>query len=419
MFSTAVSASALLCLLPVLHAADWPQWRGPDRTGHVSHGVAVPKTLPADLKILWRIKLGDGLASPVVAGGKVFYLDNHSGKETVHAADTATGQEVWSAPLDDAFKDTQTASGPRCTPLTDGGRVYAQSCRGELRCLDAKDGRLIWRTSYVTNFGGVFIGEKGAAAGATRHGYNGSPLIDGAHLIAVTGGTNGASVVCFDKASGEVIWKSQSDPAGYAPPILTTIAQRRQVVIFTVDGLIGLDPRDGQLLWRVPFKTTFGRHVTTPAVVDDLVMISSHEFGLIGMRVATDGKNFKATPAWTNKEAAINFASPVAVSGHLYGVGPAKNLVCVDVKTGELAWSKDGYFNSPAGKAHASFIVMGENILVLTDGGQLVLIAADPKQCREASRAQVCGNTWCNPAYADGKLYLRDAKDLLCVGLLR
>ena len=148
-------------------------------------------------------------------------------------------------------------------------------------------------------------------------------------------------------------------------------------------------------------------------------MISSHEFGLVGTRIVRSGDHFAATPAWTNKVAAINFASPVAVGAHLYGVGPSKNLVCVDAKTGELAWSKEGYFTSAAGKAHASFIVMGENILVLTDGGQLVLIAADPKACRELSRAQVCGNTWCNPAYADGKLYLRDAKELLCVELLK
>ena len=418
MISSLPRAFALLVLLSTAQGADWPQWRGPQRTGHAPAGVPVPKTLPAELKILWRTKLGDGLASPVVAGGKIFYLDNQQGKETLHAAQAADGSVLWSEAIDDSFKDSQSPAGPRCTPLANDGRVYAQSCRGELQCRDAVSGKLVWRTSFVTNLGAVFTGEKGQSAGAVRHGYDGSPLIDDGHLIATVGGTTGASVVCFDKATGKMIWKSQNDTASYAPPIIETIAGRRQIVAFTVEGLIGLDPRDGALLWRVPFKTTFGRHVTTPVVVEDLVCIASHEFGLVATRITPDGGQFKAATVWTNKEAAINFSSPVAVGVHLYGVGPAKNLICVEAKTGRIAWSKDGYFTSAAGKAHAGFLVLGDSILASTVGGQLVLFAADPGEFRERGRAQVCGNNWSNPAYADGQLFLRDAKELLGVALL-
>ena len=118
----------------------------------------------------------------------------------------------------------------------------------------------------------------------------------------------------------------------------------------------------------------------------------------------------------------MNFSSPVAVGNYLYGLGPAKNLVCVDISSGKATWSKDGYFTTSADKAHAAFIVMGKNILTLTDGGQLALFAADPKEFRETGRAQVCGLNWCNPAYADGRLYLRDgikgAGELMCVELM-
>jgi outer membrane protein assembly factor BamB len=365
------------------------------------------------------VKVGEGQASPVVSGGKLFYLDNQAGRETVHAIDSATGKPLWSAPLDEAFKDSQSTPGPRCTPLVNDGRVYAQSCRGELQCLDVKDGKLVWHLSYVANLGAVFIGEKGQASGATRHGYNGSPLIDGDRLFTCAGGTNGAGVVCLDKVNGKVIWKSQNDAASYAPPILATLAGRKQIVAFTVDGLIGLDAPDGQLLWRVPFKTTFGRHVTTPVTAGDVVAISSHEFGLVGVRVAKAGSGQTAAAVWTNKPAAINFASPVVVGRHLYGVGPAKDLVCVDMESGKSAWAKEGYFTSAAGKAHGAFLVMDRTLLVLTDGGQLLLVAADPAECRELGRAQVCGFTWCNPAYADGSLFLRDAKELLCFPLVR
>ena len=361
--------------------------------------------------MLWRIKINDGLASPVVAGGRVFYLDNQAGYESLHAVDAANGRELWRTNIDKATQDTQSASGPRCTPMVDDGRVYAQSCRGELRCVNAADGSLVWRVNYVADFGAVFIGEKGSAQGAVRHGYNGSPLADGDVLYASVGSTNNASTVAFEKRTGRVLWKAQSDESGYAAPIIAQIDGTRQLISFTVAGVIGLALPDGKLLWRVPMKTSSARHVTTPVVVGDMVMVASHEIGLMGVKISHTGDEWQAAKAWLAKESAINFSSPVAVGQYLYGVGPAKNLICVDVKTGRQVWSKAGYFNSSGGTAHAGFIVMGRNILALTDGGQLVLFAADPKEFKEISAVQVCGKNWCNPAYSDGKLFLRDARD--------
>ena len=407
----------LFCAWPA-HSADWPQWRGPFRSGRVAPGVLTPEHFLAELKIVWRTRVGDGLASPVVAGGKVFYLDNQQGRETLHAADAADGHESWSAPLDEAFKDIQSASGPRCTPLVDDGRIYAQSCKGELQCRSATDGKLNWRANYSTDFHAVFIGEKGNAQGAARHGYNGSPAIDGNQLVALAGGTNGAGVVCFEKTTGQVLWTSQSDPAAYAAPMIATIAGLWQAVCFTAEGVIGLEMKTGKLLWRVPVKTTFSRHVTTPVIIDDLVLVASHEAGLLGIRISRDASSLKARQVWASKESAMNFSSPVAVGNFVYGLGPARDLICLDAITGKQTWAKEGYFSSSPNKAHASFLVMGENILVLTDGGELVLMAADPKEFREISRAQVCGFTWCNPAYAGGKLFLRDARELLCVALV-
>ena len=232
------------------------------------------------------------------------------------------------------------------------------------------------------------------------------------------GGTNGEGVVCFQKSTGQVIWKSQNDQASYSAPIVATINGVRQLIDFTVDGLIGLDLRDGKILWRVPLKTSAGRHVTTPVVVEDMAMVASHEIGLVAVKLSRNGGDWQAAKAWVKKESAINFSSPVVVGNYLYGLGPSKNLICVDVKTGAQLWSKAGYIAGAASNAHAGFIVMGRNILALTDGGQLVLFAVDPKEFKEISNVQVCGRTWCNPAYADGKLFLRDGRELLCISLL-
>ena len=184
------------------------------------------------------------------------------------------------------------------------------------------------------------------------------------------------------------------------------------------DGVIALDLSDGKLLWRSPIKTTFARHVITPNVWEDMVCVSSHEVGLIGVKISRHDKDWQADQAWVSKEEAINFSSPVAVGEYLYGLGPSKNFMCVDLKTGKQMWSQTGEINTGAWQAHAAFIVMDKNILALTDGGQLVLFASDPQAFREISKAQVCGKTWCNPAYSDGKLFLRDAHELMCVALM-
>jgi outer membrane protein assembly factor BamB len=372
--------------------------------------------------VVWRLRVGEGFASPVVADGKVFYFDNQAGQETLHAIRAADGGELWRVVVDDTFKDEQGPPGPRCTPLVEGDRVYAQSGKGELQCRSVADGRCLWRANFLKDFGAAFLGEDSRVPGAAEHGYTAAPVIAGRRLIACVGGTNGAGVVCFESQSGALVWTSQDDLAAYAAPMIATLAGVEQVVCFTVEGLIGLALGDGRLLWRVPIRTSYGRHCATPVIVNDWVVAASYQAGLVGVHVSKNGADLRAERVWVNKAAAMNFSSPVAVGHHLYGLGPAKNLVCVEAETGKLAWSKDGYFTTSAEVAHASFLAMGDNLLVCTDGGQLVLIAADPAECRERGRAQVCGLNWCNPAYAGGRLYLRDGVkstgNLYCVRLV-
>ena len=392
-----------------MFAADWPRWRGPANNGHVPAGAAVPANLPAEPTVVWQVPAGEGLSSPVVAHGRVLAYDNVDGPEALRALDVATGREIWRAAIDTPFSDTQGPTGPRNTPLIDDDRVYAVSCRGELQCRRFADGSLVWRTSYVTNFQAVFMGERGSASGATRHGNNASPLVDGEHLLVPVGGTNGAGIVCFNKRSGDVVWTSTSDQAGYAPVVVARIRDLDQVVAYTAAGVVGLRRDNGRELWRVPVKTTFSRHVTTPVVRGSRVVVSSHQAGLIGIEVRRDGDAWSTEVAWKSMDAAINYSSPVAVGDYLYCVGPGKDLICVDVRNGDLKWSQPGMFQtSSAEKTHGGFIAMGSNILALTDTGELLLFAADPTGFKSLGRAQVVGVNWCNPAYADGVLYLRD-----------
>jgi outer membrane protein assembly factor BamB len=410
------------CLTGPGRAEDWPQWRGPYRTGHAVNGTRVLNAIPLDPEVVWRMGLGESLASPVVAAGKVFYFDNQSGNETLHALNAGDAHELWRASVDSTFTDEQGPSGPRCTPVVDGDRIYAQSGKGELQCLSVADGSCFWRINFRTNFGAAFLGEDSPIPGAAEHGYTAAPVIEDERLVACVGGTNGAGVVCFEKRTGKLLWKSQNDRAAYAAPIVATLAGVKQVICFTVEGLIGLGLEDGTLLWRVPMKTPYGRNCTTPVVAGDWVVVGSYRAGLMGVKVSAEGAGLKGERVWLNKNLPMNFSSPVCVGRHLYGLGPAKQLVCVALETGQVAWSKPGYMTTSAEVAHASFLVIGENILVCTDDGLVVLIAGDSTVCRELGRARVCGMNWCNPAYADGRLYVQDGikgkANLYCLKLL-
>jgi len=411
----------LICLTLFLFnsfamAADWPRWRGPENTGWVTAGASVPATLPAEPKLLWEVKLGEGVGSPAVAQGRVFCLDNRKDQETLCAYDLVGGKELWNVLIDEVITDG-TGTGPRGTPVVDGTRVFVQSCRGEFQCLSTADGKLIWRANFVKDFAAVFTGEKGDAQGASRHGYTGPPLVDGQRIIVGVGGRHGASVVCFDKTNGKVLWKSQDDIPGYSGPIVAKLAGVKQVVTFTSDGVIGLDAQSGKLLWRTAVKTSYSRHVATPVAGNDMVVVSSHEAGLLGFRISPAGTGMKAEQVWVRKDLAINFSSPVLVGQYLYGLGPKKKLFCLDVNTGKETWTKTSVLASPA--AFVSLLVMRDNLFVLGDSGQAYLVATDPQEYRVISSTKVCGKNWCNPAYVDGKLLTRDHECLRCLEVLK
>ncbi len=410
---------ALLALSTPCRADDWPQWRGPDATGIVPKGVRVPTTLPTEPEVVWRAPIGDGWAPLVVAKGVLYYLDAQEGKEVVHAVDAATGQERWRHPLDVLFSDSGSVPGPRTAPLVDGDRVYVQSCYGEFRCLSVADGKVLWRTRFSEDFGAMRPAEVGDNPGGIRHGYSSPPAVDGDRLIVAVGSEKGASLVCFDKRDGKVLWKSQNDPPGHLGPIVTTVAGVKQVAAFTAIACIGVDIKTGALLWRLPIETRNGRHAMTPIVSGGMVVVGSIDTGLTGIRVTRKGAGLTAEKAWNLPSLGVNFYSPVALGPMVYALGPGDSLNCVDARTGAIVWKKDRFF---AGLVHSEYIApmgMAGNLLILTDGGQLLLLRPDGKDCRELGRATVCGRNWAGPAYANGCLYLRDARELKCVRLVK
>lgn len=298
-------------------SADWPHQRGPQQNGVMSPGSIDSLHLKDEPEILWKEAVADGYAAPIIVKDIVIYGDLQRGKETYTAIKLGDAKPLWKDVLDSPHRDG-FGTGPRCAPVSDGEIVLLQSCKGELHCLDLLSGDLQWSKNYTKDFGSLYIGEKGNALGASRHGYTASPFIDGDHVIALAGG-KGAGIVCLNKNNGKVIWKSQDDQAAFSPPIVTTLAGIKQVVCFTVKGLVGVDRTDGKLLWRVPLSTSYGRHVVAPTIYNDMVIVGSHEVGLIAVKVAAKGKELIAEESWKlGKEMAPNFASPICMGDNLY-----------------------------------------------------------------------------------------------------
>ena len=408
----------LFCALSVaarLQAGDWPQWHGPTRDCQLPVAEKLPGTLPNDLKPVWKIPIGGGFSSPVVAGDKAVYLDENGSQEVVHLVDARTGKEQWNRPIADRFED-EWGAGPRSTPFIDGDRVYAQSCNGQFRCLNLADGRIVWGTSFDKDFGVKFAGSKSNSGTATRRGNNGSGVVEGDTVIVPVGGTDGATLVCFEKRTGKMIWKGGMEEAAYSSPVVATLAGVRQIVYLSADSLAGYDPKDGKILWRLPLKTDANRHACSPVVLGDTITVNSHTFGTICIAIARDGPALKASQRWVNPELKTNLATAVAAGDCLYNQGANRDYVCFDAKTGAIKWSQPGFGQSK--KDYSSTIGAGKQLLVLTEDGTLLLLKADPGQYSELGRVQVCGNTWSFPAFADGRIYVRDGRQFACYNLL-
>lgn len=413
MYENRKSALILIFLIffVLTYGDDWNQWRGPNRDGHSSADAYIPQRLPQNMKPLWSIQTGGGFSSPVVSGKVLVYLDEQNNQETAHCIEAQTGRELWQKSYGESFGD-EWGSGPRSTPIIDGDRVYVQSCRGEFRCLSLSDGSTIWGFSFEKDFGVKFLGSKAKEGTASRRGNNGCGVVHKNKIIVPVGSTNGATIVCFDKLNGKMLWKAGNDETAYSSLMVANFDGVWQVVAFTADNLMGVDLENGKILWSLPLKTAAKRHAATPVIIGDAVAVNSHTFGIVCIKPRKDGDVFKPVTVWSNPRLKINLSTPTLCGNYLYSQGASKDFVCIESRTGELKWSQPGFGSGT--KDNCSVIAAGDKILVLAEDGQLVLLEQNPEKYVELGRVQVCGNTWSHPAYSNGRLYVRDNRELRC-----
>jgi outer membrane protein assembly factor BamB len=405
------SVGVVVILAGCVQAADWPQWLGPRRDGSTPDKVSPWKAL----KIVWRQPVGEGNSGPVVADGRVFLHTKVKDelKEQLSAYNSNTGAPLWQREYARPAQKTAYGNGPRATPAIAGKRIYTYGLTGIVTCFDVESGKEIWQVDAAKEF----------APPALLFGASCSPLVDDNEVL-INVGAKGASVVAFNRDDGTVRWKSLDDGASYASPIIFGKSDHRQAVFLTQQGLVSLDPGDGRLRWRFPFKDLLLESSTTPVRSGNYIVASSITLGTVGLQLETKDGKATVNQVWKNPQLTCYFSTPVPVGkDHLYAVAgvlslnpfakkkPTADLYCVDIHTGKKLWTRQG-----VGTYHATLLRTGDNrLLMLEEKGDLVLLEPNPKEYRELARSKACGQTWAHPALAGGRLYVRDGRELRCL----
>ena len=389
----ALSAFTLLFLCAAAVAqtgGEWPQWRGANRDG-ISKETGLLKQWPeGGPPLVWKAAgAGGGYSSFAISKGRLYTMGLRGDREFIIAFDIANGKEVWATPHGKAFRNDR-GDGPRGTPTLDGDRLYALGGAGDLSSLDLKTGKVVWTMNVLSKFGGENI----------KWGISESPLVIGDKVLVNAGGP-GASIVALKKTDGTLIWKSQSDEAGYSSAIPVEIGGATQVVFFTGNRALGLDVSDGKLLWEYKRPSNDVANVATPVVRANRVFISS-DYGTGGglVEIKADGK---AQEVYFTKEMRNHHATSILIGDHLYGFS-SSILTAMRFDTGVVAWR-----DRSVGKGSLTYA--DGNLYAFSENGVVGLVEADPTAYREKGRFRIQQGslpTWTHPVVAGGRLYLRD-----------
>lgn len=403
-------------LLSILTAADWPQWRGPQRDA-ISSETGLLREWPKEgPKLLWQNKdIGDGYSTPAIAGDRIYVLSNRGlDNEYVQALSVRDGKLLWTTPLGKVGNPEQRPSFPcaRSTPTVDGDAIYVLSSDGDLAGLDAATGKVRWKKSLRADFGGQ----------PHTWAYSESPLVDGDALIVTPGGAK-ATLVALNKKTGAVIWESAvpgGDMAGYSSVVVVEAAGRKQYVQFLMKGLVGVDAKTGQFLWRYDGAVKGPYQAFTPIASKEHVYAGAGGNAGGGLvRLTAAGGGVTAEQVYFQPGLPNGNGGAVLVGGMLYGTNN-RGLVAADFLTGKPLWqAAQGEDIGPA-----SIMYADGRLYLHGFNNDVAIVEASPEGYRQRGRftppdppKHVRGQmemSWPHPVVAGGRLYIRDLESLWC-----
>jgi outer membrane protein assembly factor BamB len=436
----------------VLWADDWPQWLGPKRDGVWREDGILDKFPKGGPRPVWKVPIGGGYAGPAVAGDRVFVMDRllpegkeppaspkggdprkgiGEGKERVLCLSIKDGSTIWKHDYDCSYSKVAYPSGPRCTPVVQDSLVWTLGTMGDLYCLDAGTGKVVWKVNLPAAYNTKW----------PVWGYAAHPLIAGDKLITLAGG-EGSAVVALDKKTGKEIWKAlTTEEIAYAPPMLVKAGGKDQVIVWLSDSLSGLDPATGKVYWSVPYPAD-GQpmrpsvNIMTPRLAGDVLFVSNFYHGPLVVQLAADKPEAKVL--WRSKSnnpakphgihPVMN--SPVAKDGFIYGICGMGELRCVNAKDGETRWETLEAVGGKRDQFMTAFLIEHrDRYFVFNEHGELLIARMTPKGFEKLDSANIIKATmparggrevvWCHPAFANRCVFVRNDEEIVCVSLAR
>lgn len=374
----------------------WSDFRGPNRLGIYEESPILTQWPSGGLQRIWKQPVGGGWASFVIAHGLAYTIEQRRNDEVVAAYDIATGKEKWTDKWAARFDESMGGEGPRATPVIDENRLYAIGAEGELRCLDALTGKLIWHQNILKEYGAQNI------TWAVSH----SPLVVDGKLIVLPGG-RGKSIVALDKMTGKFLWGTQDDEQSYTSPMVATIAGRRQLIIVSAQRAMGLTIEEGKLLWDLPWVTEYNINAAQPIIThpNRFFISAGYGHGAALVELTPDGDKFKTKTIWQNTKMKNKFNSSVLYQGNIYGLDEGI-LACINAETGEQKWKGGRY-------GYGQILLAGGHLVVISEQGELALVKATPDKHDEIAKFDaISGKTWAYPAISAGVVYVRNTREM-------
>ncbi|HUR46525.1 MAG TPA: PQQ-binding-like beta-propeller repeat protein [Candidatus Saccharimonadales bacterium] len=386
----------LLALGVDSRADDWPHWRGPQYNGISSEKGWATRWPAEGPKTLWKASVGIGFSSVAAVQGRVYTAGYAEEKETIYCLNVSDGKIVWQNSYDSDLGDKFFEGGPTATPTVDGDSVYTLSRWGDLFCFEAGSGKIRWSKNIQK--------EKGVRV--PGWGFAGSPTILGDLLLLNVGEAG----MALEKSNGKVVWNSANKDAGYSTPVPWTRGKETLAIFSSGKSFAAVDARTGKEQWTIPWNTQYGVNAADPILTDDSIFVCS------GYGKGAALWKFGAAPEliWQNKQMRNQTNPSILLKGYLFGIdgdaGSRATLKCMELKSGNVLWSEPS-------SGLGSVMIANEQLIVLSEKGELMVAPATPTGFKPTARAQVLGGKcWTVPVLANAKLYCRNAAgDLACV----
>jgi outer membrane protein assembly factor BamB len=373
--------------------AEWPGFRGPQRTG-ILNGVRIETDWTASPPVeLWRRPVGPGWSSFAVEGDRLYTQEQRGEEESVSCHHVSTGELIWRHSDTARFWESNAGAGPRATPTLSGGRVYTLGATGILNALDAATGAVVWSRNAVSDTG----------AKIPVWGISGSPLVrDDLVIVSVSGFLAG-----YDRATGEPRWSRRAGGGSYSSPQLVTIAGVPQVLFLSGAGAVSVAPADGIVLWEHPWPGSPIVQPVSTAEGDVLVSVSESEGTRRLAITRKEGGAWSAKERWTTRGLKPYFNDFVVHRGHAFGFD-GSILACINLEDGQRKWKGGRY-------GHGQLLLLPDQdlLVVLSEQGELALVRATPDQHTELARIPAIeGKTWNHPVLAGDTLLVRNGEEM-------